>query len=165
MHPTELGGDAKEALRKAVRALRERLPERILSAAKGEYRLDVAPEKAQLPEARRERRARLEAWLDEQGRGRRVFWGIEGEPVVYWWAADFLHWPVGFADARKEGDEIANRFRSDGSQRRGVEEGEGEAAGGEEVGRTGRRAETRGTNIVTSAHDTQGGPHVVGLVD
>ena len=71
MHPTELGGDAKEALRKAVRALREQLPERILSAAKGEYRLDVAPEKAQLPEARRERRARLEAWLDEQARGAR----------------------------------------------------------------------------------------------
>ena len=69
MTPTLLTSDAKEALRRAVRGLRARLIEQLTEAAKGEYRLDVALDKAQLPEARRCRRQRLEAWLDEQARG------------------------------------------------------------------------------------------------
>lgn len=71
MTPTVLTSDAKEALRRAVRGLRARLIEQLTEAAKGEYRLDVAPDKAQLPEARRCRRQRLEAWLEEQARSTR----------------------------------------------------------------------------------------------
>ncbi len=69
MPVTLLTPDSKEALRRTIRALRPRLLDQLLEAAKGEYRLDVKPDKAQLPEARRCRRARLEAWLDEQVRG------------------------------------------------------------------------------------------------
>ena len=68
MQPTILDSQAKEALRKAVRNLRAHLIEQIQEAAKGEYRLHVTLEKAQLPEARRCRRERLEAWLAEQVR-------------------------------------------------------------------------------------------------
>jgi len=71
MTPTVLTSDAKEALRRAVRGLRARLIEQLTEAAKGEYRLDVALDKAQLPEARRCRRQRLEAWLEEQARSMR----------------------------------------------------------------------------------------------
>ena len=66
MRPTLLDSDAKEALRKAVRTLRPRLIEDILDAARGEYQLDLPPEKARLPEARRLRRERLDGWIDEQ---------------------------------------------------------------------------------------------------
>ena len=71
MTPTVLTSDAKEALRRAVRGLRARLIEQLTEAAKGEYRLDVALDKAQLPEARRCRRQRLEVWLEEQARSTR----------------------------------------------------------------------------------------------
>ncbi|MCC6649981.1 MAG: BREX-6 system adenine-specific DNA-methyltransferase PglX [Candidatus Eisenbacteria bacterium] len=71
MLPMVLTGAAKEALRRAVRGLRARLIEQLTEAAKGEYRLDVALDKAQLPEARRCRRQRLEAWLEEQARSMR----------------------------------------------------------------------------------------------
>ncbi|WP_437909612.1 BREX-6 system adenine-specific DNA-methyltransferase PglX [Sorangium sp. So ce327] len=71
MTQTFLTSDAKEALRKAVRGLRARLIDQLTEAARGEYRLDVAPSKAQLPEARRCRRERLEAWIDEQVRSAR----------------------------------------------------------------------------------------------
>lgn len=69
MSSTLLTPDAKEALRKTIRALRPRLLEQLHEAAKGEYRLDVDIGKAKLPEARHCRRERLEAWLDEQCRG------------------------------------------------------------------------------------------------
>ncbi|NLE88600.1 MAG: hypothetical protein GX607_19660, partial [Myxococcales bacterium] len=59
----------KEALRKTIRGLREKLVAELSQAAKSEYHLDVSLDKAQLPEARRCRRERLEAWLDEQIRG------------------------------------------------------------------------------------------------
>ncbi|WP_129347584.1 BREX-6 system adenine-specific DNA-methyltransferase PglX [Sorangium cellulosum] len=72
MTSTLLTSDAKEALRKTVRALRGRLIDQLTEAARGEYRLDVALAKAQLPEARRCRRERLEAWLDEQARSARA---------------------------------------------------------------------------------------------
>ncbi|MGK3963932.1 BREX-6 system adenine-specific DNA-methyltransferase PglX [Sorangium sp. So ce1667] len=71
MTTTLLTSDAKEALRKAVRGLRGRLIDQLTEAARGEYRLDVAAAKAQLPEARRCRRERLEAWIDEQARSAR----------------------------------------------------------------------------------------------
>ncbi|WP_437310922.1 BREX-6 system adenine-specific DNA-methyltransferase PglX [Sorangium sp. So ce388] len=71
MTPTLLTSDAKEALRKTVRGLRGRLIDQLTEAARGEYRLDVAAAKAQLPEARRCRRERLEAWIDEQARSAR----------------------------------------------------------------------------------------------
>ncbi|WP_437737383.1 BREX-6 system adenine-specific DNA-methyltransferase PglX [Sorangium sp. So ce1335] len=71
MTPTLLTSDAKEALRKTVRGLRGRLIDQLTEAARGEYRLDVAAAKAQLPEARRCRRERLEAWIDEQARAAR----------------------------------------------------------------------------------------------
>ncbi|WP_437491948.1 BREX-6 system adenine-specific DNA-methyltransferase PglX [Sorangium sp. So ce1014] len=71
MTPTLLTSDAKEALRKTVRGLRGRLIDQLTEAARGEYRLDVALAKAQLPEARRCRRERLEAWIDEQARSAR----------------------------------------------------------------------------------------------
>ena len=68
MRATTLDSGAKEALRKTVRSLRTRLIDQLTEAAKGEYRLDVGIEKARLPEARKCRRERLEAWLDEQVR-------------------------------------------------------------------------------------------------
>ncbi|HXN32184.1 MAG TPA: DNA methyltransferase, partial [Polyangiaceae bacterium] len=68
MNPSILSSDAKDALRKRIRALRERLLDTLAEAARSEYQLDVAPAKARLPEARRFRRERLEAWLDEQTR-------------------------------------------------------------------------------------------------
>ncbi len=67
---TTLTPDAKEALRRGVRELRARLIERLWEATRSEYRLDQPDlDKAQLPEARRRRRERLEAWIGEQRRG------------------------------------------------------------------------------------------------
>src|SRR5690554_360614 len=66
---TLLDSATKEALRKTIRGLREKLVAELSQAAKSEYHLDVSLDKAQLPEARRCRRERLEAWLDEQIRG------------------------------------------------------------------------------------------------
>lgn len=63
---TLLTSDAKEVLRKSIRGLRSKLIEQLGDAARGEYRLDVAIEKAKLPEARRCRRERLEAWIDTE---------------------------------------------------------------------------------------------------
>jgi hypothetical protein len=69
MRQTFLESAAKEALRKHVRRLRALLIEQFYEALRGEYRLDTVDlEKAKLPEARRERRKRLEHWLDEQER-------------------------------------------------------------------------------------------------
>jgi len=68
MTTTLLTPGAKEALRKSIRALRERLVADVAEAARGEYQLDVAAEKARLSEARRRRRERLDEWLDEQVR-------------------------------------------------------------------------------------------------
>ena len=69
MTPTLLTTEAKETLRKTIRTLRPRLLDQLLEAAKGEYRLDVTPDKAKLPEARRCWRERLESWIAEQVRG------------------------------------------------------------------------------------------------
>ncbi len=60
--------NCKETLRKTIRGLRTKLIEDLSDAAKSEYRLDLAAAKAKLPEGRRRRRERLEAWLDEQVR-------------------------------------------------------------------------------------------------
>lgn len=69
MRQTFLDSAAKEALRKHVRRLRALLIEQFYESARGEYRLDATDiAKAKLPEARRERRQRLERWLDEQQR-------------------------------------------------------------------------------------------------
>jgi len=63
-----LDSATKEALRKTIRDLRERLLTDLHGATDGEYQLTVKPEKARLSEAQRVRRARLEAWLEEQAR-------------------------------------------------------------------------------------------------
>ncbi len=67
--PTFLDGAAKDALRKTVRRLRALLLEQLYEAARGAYRFDTLElEKAQLPEARRCRRDRLEQWIAEYER-------------------------------------------------------------------------------------------------
>ena len=63
-----LDAETKEALRKTIRGLRERLLEDLHAATEGEYRLSVKADKAGLREAPRVRRARLEGWIDEQVR-------------------------------------------------------------------------------------------------
>jgi hypothetical protein len=69
MRQTFLDSAAKDTLRKHVRRLRAVLLEQFYEAARGEYRLDAADiDKAKLPHARKERRKRLERWLDEQQR-------------------------------------------------------------------------------------------------
>jgi hypothetical protein len=70
VNETHLTPDAKEALRRDVRDLRVLLLDRLDQATRSEYRLDEPDlERAQLPEARRRRRERLEAWIEEQRRG------------------------------------------------------------------------------------------------
>ena len=59
----------KDALRKTIRDLRERLLADLHAATEGEYQLAVPPAKARLSEAQAVRRRRLDAWLDEQVRG------------------------------------------------------------------------------------------------
>src|SRR5262245_5980434 len=68
MRRTVLTSEAKEALRKTVRGLRSMLLHEFGDALRREYRLDFSIEKAKLPEARRCRRERLDAWLEEQER-------------------------------------------------------------------------------------------------
>jgi hypothetical protein len=58
--------DAKKELSKTIRALRERLLEDLHAATDSAYRLSVRTRDAGLSEAARARRARLEAWVDEQ---------------------------------------------------------------------------------------------------
>lgn len=60
--------EGKEALRKTIRTLRASLLEQLQEEAERTYRLGVSAEHAKLPEAKARRRARLEAWLDEQSR-------------------------------------------------------------------------------------------------
>ena len=60
--------DAKSLLSKTIRQLRERLIDELERAMRGDYQLGVAAAKAQLPEARSKKRARLDAWVDEQVR-------------------------------------------------------------------------------------------------
>ncbi|MEY4544393.1 MAG: hypothetical protein RL685_588 [Pseudomonadota bacterium] len=68
MRRTVLDSATKEALRKTVHGLRERLLVALDKAAEGEYRLQATPDRAQLPVDRRVKRERLEAWLEEQVR-------------------------------------------------------------------------------------------------
>lgn len=68
MTTTLLTSESKEALRKSIRSLRTVLLDELSRAAKGEYQLDVAAEKARLSAAQRARRRRLEDYLDEQVR-------------------------------------------------------------------------------------------------
>ncbi|HEU4578237.1 MAG TPA: BREX-6 system adenine-specific DNA-methyltransferase PglX [Polyangiaceae bacterium] len=68
MRRTVLDSATKEALRRAVRGLRERLLVALDEAAEREYRLQTSLERAQLPVDRRVKRERLEAWLEEQVR-------------------------------------------------------------------------------------------------
>ena len=60
--------ESKSALSATIRKLRERLLADLHATAEAEYRLGVAARQAGLDEARRQRRARLEDWLDEQAR-------------------------------------------------------------------------------------------------
>ena len=68
MKRTFLDQRAKEALRKGVRGLRERLIAELTEEVKSEYQLDLASDKAKLPAGWREKRARLEASLLERAR-------------------------------------------------------------------------------------------------
>src|SRR5688572_30268556 len=60
--------EAKAKLSKTIRALRERLLDDLGDALRSEYSLALEAEKAKLPETRAQRRARLDAWVDEQVR-------------------------------------------------------------------------------------------------
>lgn len=64
----ELTPEGKEALRKTIRGLRERLHTQLREEADRQYQLGVGAAKAKLPEARAKRRERLEAWLSEHAR-------------------------------------------------------------------------------------------------
>src|SRR5690606_21021354 len=66
---TLLDSATKEVLRKTLRGLRGQLVAELRQAAKSQYHRHVSLDEPQLPEARRCRRERLEAWLDEQIRG------------------------------------------------------------------------------------------------
>jgi hypothetical protein len=68
MRRTVLDSATKEALRKAIRGLRERLLKSLDEAAESEYRLQTTREKAELPAERRAKRERLEDWMEEQVR-------------------------------------------------------------------------------------------------
>ncbi len=66
--------EAKSALSSTVRGLRTRLLDDLHDATEAAYRLSVRARDAALSEAAGARRARLDAWLDEQvraGAGRR----------------------------------------------------------------------------------------------
>ncbi|MEA1048439.1 BREX-6 system adenine-specific DNA-methyltransferase PglX [Lamprobacter modestohalophilus] len=63
--------EAKSALSRAIRGLRERLLDDLHASTEATYRLSLSAQGAGLNEATRVRRARLEAWLDEQVRGER----------------------------------------------------------------------------------------------
>ncbi|MBP9202686.1 MAG: BREX-6 system adenine-specific DNA-methyltransferase PglX [Kofleriaceae bacterium] len=66
---TTMTSDGKRALARAIRGLRSRLITELGDATERAYRLSVADaRKAQLGEAARARRARLEGWIDEQVR-------------------------------------------------------------------------------------------------
>ena len=66
--PPHMTSEAKRALSKTIRALRERLLKDLTAAAEGAYRLSLPAGDAKLSEAARIRRARLDAWIDEQTR-------------------------------------------------------------------------------------------------
>jgi hypothetical protein len=68
MKRTFLDQKAKEALRKGVRGLRERLILELTNEAKSEYQLDIPSDKAKLTARRSEHRNRLEASLLERSR-------------------------------------------------------------------------------------------------
>ena len=63
--------EAKAALSRAIRGLRERLLDDLHASTEATYRLSVRAREAGLDEATRVRRERLEGWLDEQVRGER----------------------------------------------------------------------------------------------
>jgi len=77
MTQNHLTTEGKEALRKTIRGLREKLIAQLKEEAEREYRLGVSLEKAKLPEAKARRRERLEAWADEQSR---ADWPEAGKP-------------------------------------------------------------------------------------
>src|SRR5437867_2864702 len=60
--------EAKGRLSDTIRALRTRLLEELHSATESAYRMSVRARDAGLAQAARVRRARLEAWVDEQVR-------------------------------------------------------------------------------------------------
>ena len=64
--------DAKRALSSTIRSLRGRLLADLQAATESAYRLSIRIRDAGLPEAKRVRRARLEAWIDEQVRADRA---------------------------------------------------------------------------------------------
>jgi hypothetical protein len=60
--------EGKRALAKAIRGLRGQLIEELGAATERAYRLSLEAKKAQLDEAARAKRARLEGWIEEQAR-------------------------------------------------------------------------------------------------
>ncbi|HKY38424.1 MAG TPA: BREX-6 system adenine-specific DNA-methyltransferase PglX [Polyangiaceae bacterium] len=68
MKRTFLDQKAKEALRKGVRGLRERLIGELTESVQSEYQLGIAADKAKLSAERREKRRRLELSLEERAR-------------------------------------------------------------------------------------------------
>jgi hypothetical protein len=68
MKRTFLDQKAKEALRKGVRGLRERLIGELTESLQSEYQLGIAADKAKLSAERREKRRRLELSLEERAR-------------------------------------------------------------------------------------------------
>jgi hypothetical protein len=69
MSASGMTSDAKKALSRTVRGLRERLLDELHEATEGAYRLSLPFEKADIDEAARVKRARLERWIGEQTRG------------------------------------------------------------------------------------------------
>jgi Eco57I restriction-modification methylase len=68
MKRTFLDQKAKEALRKGVRGLRERLISELTESVQSEYQLGIPADKAKLSAERREKRRRLEVSLEERSR-------------------------------------------------------------------------------------------------
>ena len=68
MTPPTLTPEAKSLLSTTIRALRTRLIDDLTERAKADYRLGIKAAQANLPEARRKKRALLEAWIDERVR-------------------------------------------------------------------------------------------------
>jgi hypothetical protein len=71
--------DAKKQLSQTIRVLRSRLLTDLNNAVESTYRLSIAAlDRAGLAEEQREKRRRLEAWLDEQVRAEVAPLGLTG---------------------------------------------------------------------------------------
>ena len=66
--PSPMTPEAKSALSKTIRGLRERLLADLEDAMLRAYKLGTPVAKAKLDDLQSRRRARLDVWVDEQGR-------------------------------------------------------------------------------------------------